>query len=532
MNAPQAPTAFDVGRSVSRNALASMAGRLVYLASRVALPPLILRHLSLEQYGLWAAAFIVVGYLGMSSFGVANVYVRYVAEYHARGDVARVNQLLSSGLAFTSGLGAVLVVALWLAAPTVVRWLPIAPALRPEAAWILFATGAVFAVEIAFGAFGQVLIGLHRAAAQTAVWTAASLVEAVLIVAFLGAGLGVGGLLLAFALRLVLSTVACAGLCVRALPGLSVAPRHVDRESLRLFWSYGAVVQLSGLLGIVLYSIEKLIAALTLGPAAAALFEVGEKFPIMVSGIPASLNGVLLPALSHLDSVAEGGRTRALYLDAARCISLLGGLLLGFLAAFAAPVIVLWLGPSAEYQPAILILAVFALAFQMHVVTGPGSALHRGTGAPARELVYPLTQLALVALAVPLGFALVGRTVPVIAVGVAASMGLSAAAYAAYTNRRVGIGQRAFLHRVWLPGLAPYGVAALAAWTVSHGLGLAVDDRGTALVALLAGASLYVPLAAAVLWRLLDGGERDAVRVRVAAATTAALGCRPARSHA
>ena len=45
------------------------------MLSRVGLPPIILSYVSLEEYGIWATCFIVISYLGMSTFGIANVYI-------------------------------------------------------------------------------------------------------------------------------------------------------------------------------------------------------------------------------------------------------------------------------------------------------------------------------------------------------------------------------------------------------------------------------------------------------------------------
>ena len=47
--------------------LFGMGGKLLYAATRVALPPLALAHMGLADYGLWAACFVLVGYIGMAA---------------------------------------------------------------------------------------------------------------------------------------------------------------------------------------------------------------------------------------------------------------------------------------------------------------------------------------------------------------------------------------------------------------------------------------------------------------------------------
>lgn len=90
--------------TLSRNVLTAIGARVGYLASRFFIPPFVLARVGLEAYGLWSAAFVLVSYLGISTFGISNVYVKYVAGYVAAGDYRRANSLLSTGLIVTSCL--------------------------------------------------------------------------------------------------------------------------------------------------------------------------------------------------------------------------------------------------------------------------------------------------------------------------------------------------------------------------------------------------------------------------------------------
>lgn len=515
--AGESKTGASTAPGLFRSASLTMVGRVVYLLSRVAIPPLVLRHVGLEEYGLWACAFVLIGYLGMGAFGVSNVYVRFVAEHHGRGELDRIDRLVSTGVILTGGVSALLLVLLWWTLPALFPLLHVPPALAGRAFAILFAACAAFLAEMSLGAFGYVLIGLRRGDLQSAVWTATSVLEAVLIAVLLGLGAGVTGLVVAFATRLAVGVVACAVLCRRLLPGLSIGPRHFDRAMLSQFLQYGGIVQVAGLLGILLYSIEKVIAGLFLGIGATALFDVGEKFAVMTSGLPGAMNGLLLAEYSRLGGPGDP-RARSIYLGAVRWIAAIGGVLMAPLAAFAGPVIAAWLGAGVAMAPAALILAVFTPAFHMHVLTGPASALHRGQGEPQRELFYPLLQLALVAVSVSIGFLAFGRTIAVVATTVAGSMLASAAAYELRTNRLVGIAPRAFARRAWWPALLPYAVAFAAAWAVGapppgEGAGLARLD---AVALLLRGGIAYLSLLGPATWLLVcDRSERAEIAGRL-----------------
>ena len=93
---------------LSKNASVNLVAKVFYMITRFFLPPLTLSYVTLEEYGIWAACFILIGYLGMSAFGVSNVYIRYVAEFHARKEIDQINRLLSTGLTVIAALGVVL----------------------------------------------------------------------------------------------------------------------------------------------------------------------------------------------------------------------------------------------------------------------------------------------------------------------------------------------------------------------------------------------------------------------------------------
>ena len=96
------PTSSARGASAAGTSVGDMlfgtGGKLLYAATRVALPPLALAHMGLADYGLWAACFVLVSYVGMAASGFTLVYLRRTALHYAHGDVAAIGRLLSTGM--------------------------------------------------------------------------------------------------------------------------------------------------------------------------------------------------------------------------------------------------------------------------------------------------------------------------------------------------------------------------------------------------------------------------------------------------
>ncbi|MBX7172166.1 MAG: oligosaccharide flippase family protein [Pyrinomonadaceae bacterium] len=441
---------------LAKNFSLGIVSKIFYMATRLFLPPLTLTYVSLEEYGIWAACFIVIGYLGMSAFGVTNVYIRYTAEYIAKDQKEKINSLLSSGLAVTLSLSIVLLIGLWFGLPLIIALFKVSPELQRTAFILIFTTAATFLLDLTFGAFAYVLHGLQEIEAQTKVWVFTFCLEAILIFAFLLSGFGIYALMWAFVIRYVVATVAYFLICRHFLPTLKLSPKFVNRESLKLFYGYGAIVQINGLLSMILYSAEKVIAGSLLGVKVTGLFDVGEKFPVMASQITGSMNAALLPAMSNMQSRDWKDEIAGVYLSSSRYQSSLTGLMMGFMCAFAVPLMNIWMGAKEEIALSATILMIFTFPYQINELTGPASAFHRGANKPFRETFYPVSQFLLILIIVPTGLFFFGTGILVIANTVALSMIISSVFYICYSNRILQINFGNYFSKVLIPGLVPY----------------------------------------------------------------------------
>lgn len=473
------------------NVASSIGARVLYLATRLMLPALILQHVTLAEFGIWAICFVLIANIGMSAFGLASAYVKDTSECLASGDLERLSRTFSTGLTLVGIAAAVFLPLFWLSLPSIISVFHIGAALAGTARMLIFGTVTVFMLDLSLGSFVYLLQGLQRIRLENAVWVTAFMLESALIVAFMTLGFGIETLLVAFAIRYVFSSTAYFLLARRLVPGLRIHPRLFDRRSLRLFAGFGLIVQLSGMLSMFNRSIERLLAGVLIGVEATAVFEIGEKFPTTVPSIPSAINAASFPTFAYLHAQNRRPEIAALYLSSARYVCLLAGAAMGFLAAFAPTLLAAWLGPNRVPHDAAFILVLFTLPYQLDVLTGPGSAMFKGTGQPRRELVYPLLQLALVvSFLLPLLFSGMDA-LHAIAWGVAAGMCASALGYIAYATIALGIPLQRYARTVLLPGLVPYIVGLAAASALHAAAGAAPDTRLEHLSALLSGGALY-----------------------------------------
>ena len=488
----------------------SMMAKLLYLLTRVGVPPMVLAHVSLTEYGLWAACFVLVGYVAFADLGFSSVYVRSAARLHAGGDIAGIGRLLSTGIIFMALLSTVLFAVIALFLPALMDLLKVPAAQRELARGLILGSVAVFLFDISLNAFSYVLHGMQRFRAEQKVWVLAFLFELALIALFLYAGLGVFALLLAFALRYVFSVFCNMWQVYRALPGLAVGPRQFDRRLLPHFLGFGLSVQASNMFAMALHSADRLVSGALLGPHAIALFDLGGKLPVSTTSVPAAISQVTLPAAARLSPDTERETLRRLYAQATRAVSMVAALPLAFFAAFSIPVSYAWLGARPELEVVPLVMTLAAVGAYAHIVTGPGSSVFRGIGKVGNEFVYHALRIAGLGASLALACFTLGTSVRAISFGLAGGTVAAACAYLAHNQRRLGLRLAQLLTRAALPAAAVFAVAyALSA--VWHAYVPASLGRWETLAALAAFAAVHGLLSLAVIWLLLDEGERDSL---------------------
>lgn len=441
------------------NAGIAMLAKALYLVTRLCIPPLVLAHVSLAEYGLWTACFVLIMYVGLTDVGFSNVYVRLTARYAAAGNLEGINRLLSTGVVTLSLLAIFVLAGVWFCLPLVLDFLKIDAAYKDKASILVLGTTGMFLVDMSLGAYCYLLHGLQRIKDEQKVAIAGYLLELVLILAFLHAGYGVYALLMAFALRYSWSLLSFMRLAHRFVPGLQIRPRHFDKEMLRHFFGFGAKVQLSALLGTVMFSVDRLLAGFLLGPKGIALFELAAKLPVSALAVPAAISNVTLATASRHFALGDMVAIRHLHQQATRSTSLLVAIPLGFMALFAAPIGKIWLGEGPDLQGWSTIMALTALWSHLHIVTGPGSAIFRAMGKAGNEFIYH--GLRAVSLAISVGFCLLAMpsTTDGLAWGLAIGGGSAAAAYLAINQRILGLSLRALLTGILLPALPAYALA-------------------------------------------------------------------------
>ncbi len=113
--------------------------------------------------------------------GISSVYIKFVAEYTARREYKKANQLLSTGLCATVPFCLLVFACFYLLWPSMVIWLKIVPALQTDAREVVLSVVAIFLASLSLGAFHDAVVGAQKTDQVQKRWVVCYVIETILI---------------------------------------------------------------------------------------------------------------------------------------------------------------------------------------------------------------------------------------------------------------------------------------------------------------------------------------------------------------
>src|SRR5262245_18662711 len=85
--------------------LSNYMGKVISLGISLLLTPLILQQLGVSGYGLWVLVGTMIAYDWLLGFGIGDALVKYIAEHRARGEIAEIRRLITTGVWLSLAFG-------------------------------------------------------------------------------------------------------------------------------------------------------------------------------------------------------------------------------------------------------------------------------------------------------------------------------------------------------------------------------------------------------------------------------------------
>lgn len=331
------------GRVLMKNATLNLfAEGWTFIVLIVAMPRLV-RDLGETSFGLFSLAWVIIGYLLFFDLGVSRAATKFVSEFLARSEFARISKVARTAIATNLLLGTFGAMLVVISTPWMIRIFRIAPSTEGNARLVFYYVGLSIPVLLISGTFRALLTSFQRFdwingvnSATTAVQWAAACIVAVRTGS-------VAAVVLSTVVIRAISTIVFGTLVARIIPDL-MSWRRSSYEHPRHMLRFGSWVTVSQLVSPALVYMDRALLASFASLAAVSLYSVPFEMMNRIRILPASIVQTLYPAFSERGSAVDRRNLRDLYDDSLRYLLAILLPCIIFLVVFGKDILTVWMG--------------------------------------------------------------------------------------------------------------------------------------------------------------------------------------------
>jgi exopolysaccharide biosynthesis WecB/TagA/CpsF family protein len=299
-----------LGKQHLPNAVCGVLDYAAYPVGMLLVAPIILRHLGVEHYGVWAVATAAIGAGSILASGFGDANIQQIASDRGAGDSSRLLQTVRSTMGIHVVLGLLIGLIGWMLSPYVARHVVAHDAaLEADCLWSLRIASVVMLVR----AIESVCISTQRAFERygPAVYVsiAGRLLSLVLAAVLACVGRSVAGILLA-SLVVIVASVWMQLSRLRILLGAGSLGPKFDRDSFQALFHFGIFSWLLALAGIVVGQADRLVAGVALGATAVASYALCVQIAQPLYGLTSSGLHFLFPHLAGRRATSSAAMLR------------------------------------------------------------------------------------------------------------------------------------------------------------------------------------------------------------------------------
>jgi len=366
-------------QGLARGTLLNLIGQGIPLVVGVLTLPFIVRRMGPEAFGQLALLLAVLGYFGIFDLGLSRSATKLVAEALGRNETNAIRRVAWTAVMLHFLLGAGFGVLVAAIIPLVERFVTTPQALSRDVRLSYYVLAAAVPIVVTTGAFRGILDAYRRFGLINQVRIVAGSGNFLLPLIVLLLGGGLPAITLSLTILRLLSGTAYGIMCAR-LVGRGDGTHTLHQPTVRALFSFGGWVMASNVLGPVINYLDRALISTLVSVRAVGYYSPPYEMVSRLVVFPASLAIALFPAVSRLGH--ENRETIvALSERLVKLMLLVMTPLVVLLAAFAEPILRLWLGTEFAREGT-RVMQVLALGMLPNALAHiPFTVLH-GLGRP------------------------------------------------------------------------------------------------------------------------------------------------------
>jgi O-antigen/teichoic acid export membrane protein len=319
----------SVKKKLIRNTIVNYIIKLWGFVLHIFLFAFILGHVGPDDYGIYFFVAAIFGLFGFLDLGIGHSLVKFVAEYHAKDDKEKLNEVINTTFFIFLFIGFVGAMILFMIGTFLLNYL-VNDDIFLKAQAIMYLIGANFMFGMALSSLKGILAGLQRYDILALITFVVSLVNLSVTVLVLSWGGNIVDWLFFTTIAGSLGFVLTAWYIQRLAPHITISLYYLRRGMIKVLMDLSMSVFLLQVFVIVIYQTDKIVIGLLLNVTLITFYQAA----LTLYGIPSSLPSIslyaIIPAASELEATENLQALKKLFLRATKYV-------LAFCLALAVP---------------------------------------------------------------------------------------------------------------------------------------------------------------------------------------------------
>ncbi len=367
---------------IGKNTVFGVLASAVQVGSRFIMVPVVIYHLGLGGYGIWAIVMATAAYMRFGTAGVKSAFQKYVAEAVGKRDFAAVNKLLSTGSLCMLGLSVAGLIPLAICSQRLARAGGVPPQFLAAAAGSITLLAIIMVVSNFGAVFEAIVMGGQRIDLTRTFSMITMAGEAVAIITLLHFGHGLFAMAGTMAVSELVYITCCFFASRRVVPEIHIRLMSFSRGVLGELIRYAGSYQLVNILEVLYGMLLPVIILKHFGAELAGIYAVITR---LVMAALMGQDALILPLLSGGTLILASGsaeRIGRFFRKSFKTTLAVSLPPLAFIAAFGTLLVLAWTGETApQFRPAIWLcclggLFVAVSRLQLILYRASGKTLH------------------------------------------------------------------------------------------------------------------------------------------------------------
>ncbi len=311
------------------------------------------------DYGIYLLVTAITGYFGILDLGIGHSLVKFVAQYHAKDDKEKLNEVINTTFYIFLIVGIIGAVVLFLIGKFLLGYF-VDDEIYLKAQAIMYLIGATFIFSLSLASLKGVLAGLQRYDILAFITLIMSLVNLAIVVLVLSLGGNIVDLVFYTTITGLLGFIITAWYIQRLLPYVSIKFSNMKRGMVKVLMDLSMSVFLLSIFVMIIYYTDRLVIGLLIDVTLLTFYQAAWKLYGIPTKIPEIGLYAVIPVASELEATDNLPALRRLFLRGTKYVLAMSLALAVPLVFLSKGLLTIWMGD--EYGQYYIIIQILTIS--------------------------------------------------------------------------------------------------------------------------------------------------------------------------